>query len=78
MKTTINKPAEFFRPCSITITFETQKELDTFGALCNNGPLLDALYKTGGNLPDYETMKELGADVHNVNQQIDNIKKFLY
>ena len=78
MKTTINKPADFFRPCSITITFETQEELDSFGTLCNNGPILEALAKTGGKLPSYDLMRELGANIKNVEAQLKHFVNTVY
>lgn len=56
MKVTTNKPE--FTPVSITITFETQEELDKFGCLCNSSAITENVC-----LPHYSNLEKLGADV---------------
>jgi hypothetical protein len=64
MKTTITEPEDHFRPRSITFTFESQKELDAFGAVFNFRPVNDFLEECGVN-PQfnrlYEKFSMLGA-----------------
>lgn len=67
MKTTINSNKSEFKPVSITITFETQKELDDFGCLCNARPIMENV-----NLPSYSELEKMGADI---DTNIDNILK---
>jgi hypothetical protein len=47
MKITTQKTKEF-APVRLTITFETQKELDAFGTLMNCTVIADTLEKMGG------------------------------
>jgi hypothetical protein len=53
-----------FNPVSVTITFETQAELDAFGRFTNCAPILDTFRKLGGDLPKYTEMRYLGADIN--------------
>lgn len=56
MKTTIVKPE--FTPVSLTITFESQEELNNFGCLCNTFAIANSL-----TVPHYNQLEKLGADV---------------
>jgi len=56
MKTTIAEKQ--FTPVSLTITFESQKELDDFGCLCNSTCIIDNV-----TMPHYSQLESLGADV---------------
>ena len=57
-------------PVSIIITFESQKELDDFGTLCNCTFIGDVL-----KMPDCETLRELGADINNTSALKNKIKE---
>lgn len=43
MKVTTNKPAPEFTPVDLTLTFETQEELDKFATGFNYTPITEAL-----------------------------------
>jgi hypothetical protein len=43
MKVELTPTITGFKPVSITLTFETQNELDAFGALFNYAPVCEAL-----------------------------------
>ena len=58
MKVIASHQEKVFHPVSITITFESQKELDDFGCLCNLTPIMDTI-----KVPDYSFLKTLGADI---------------
>lgn len=66
MKTTI--PERPFQPVTISITFETQKELDDFGSLCNSAAITDTM-----SLPHHSQLRALGANINGVNDLIDRI-----
>ena len=55
-----------FRPRSITITFESQDELDLFGSTFNNCKVATFLRDRGFNDPRkiYKEIKSLGGDIH--------------
>lgn len=72
MKTKITH-GKTFHPVSITITFETQKELDVFGTMCNCAPIHDTVANLGGKLPDYDTLSKVGSDINNVEVFIDEL-----
>lgn len=62
MKTEIsNKPQ--FNPVSVTLTFETQEELDAFGALSNSSVIREALNDIGGEQPSYHIFEAAGASL---------------
>lgn len=65
MKTSIST-APAFSPRSITITFESQEELDAFGQLFNYGPVATALERAcgGATMRLYDPMRELGAKIY--------------
>ena len=65
MKSSINKQEKrAFIPRSITLTFETQEELDAFGKLFNSTAITDALEEFSGVPIDlYRDFEALGARV---------------
>jgi len=62
MRTEFNKPDAKFQPVTMTLTFESQKELDAFSGMFNCAPILDALESMGGSFPSYKSFKEVGGD----------------
>lgn len=75
MITEIATPKPDFQPVSIKLTFNTQKELDVFGSMCNCAPLRTAICALGGVLPDYEVLKDAGADIKNSSYVLDELSK---
>jgi hypothetical protein len=73
MKTEIQK-SNCFQPVKLTITFESQKELDAFGVLCNTCLITETMNRIGGDLPDYTVMEDLGANVDNVENFLKEMK----
>ena len=63
-----------FTPVTIEITFESQRELDVFGSLCNAGPVITAIKNEGGSMPTYHFMQHIGADI---DSHIDSLVKSL-
>jgi hypothetical protein len=55
-----------FQPRSVILTFESQKELDTFGALCNFEPMRNVL-----TLPHCSDMEKLGANVDGTSEIVE-------
>lgn len=54
-----------FVPKSVIITFESQNDIDKFGALCNHAGITDILNLSGdGKLATHEIMQSLGSDVN--------------
>lgn len=80
MKTTIQQAAAQFKPVSITITFETQAELDTFGATLNHHAVASTIEEAAGLMPYalvgtlIDWLREAGADIHQA-RKIDNLLK---
>jgi hypothetical protein len=67
MKTAIIKtePPAIFKPVSIQFTFETQQELDTFGALFNSSAIMDVVRDcVHYDLSLYQLFVEAGADLN--------------
>lgn len=78
MKTTINKPEEKpeFKPTSITLTFETQKELDMFASLQNTTGYRLAAREIGIPLVPLRELRRIGAEPGQYTTQIyDALKK---
>lgn len=63
-----------FTPITIEITFESQRELDVFGSLCNISQVITAVQDEGGSLPTYHFMRNIGADI---NKYPDSLVKSL-
>ena len=75
MKTIIQKLEKpEFKPVTISLVFETQKELDAFGVLCNTALISDTIQKIGGKLPEYYEMEEAGANVDDTDELHNLIK----
>lgn len=74
MKVNVKKePVPPFQPVSITLNFETQKELDAFGSLMNYTKVTDALATFAGHdLMIWKYTSEAGADQgsYNLEQMI--------
>jgi hypothetical protein len=69
MKTQITKAPEVFKPVSITITFETQRELDAFATAMNHPAVAGTIEEMAG-LEEYtllnkitKTLADAGADI---------------
>ncbi len=79
MKTELaSKSDNKFKPITISITFETQKELDAFGALTNASPILDALHEINGKLPEFQFMQSIGADIDMADEFVKKLMETPY
>jgi hypothetical protein len=63
-----------FTPITIEITFESQRELDVFGSLCNTDMVVYAVQDEGGSIPTYNFMQNIGADI---DSRVDSLAKSL-
>jgi hypothetical protein len=63
MKTECIKNDNKFKPVSVVLTFESQKELDVIGVLFNTAPVCEAINAMGGSVPDTNVFEESGADI---------------
>jgi hypothetical protein len=83
MKTTIQKAAAQFKPVNITITFETQTELDAFGSAMNTVCIGSAIEEAAGLEIDsllgalVYPLEKLGADVRQADKITSLVKKRL-
>lgn len=80
MKTSINKDEAGFKPCSITITFESKRELDALGGLFNSSYITDALEEATESeacSSMYAPLRELGADLAGYSAIQDILRKKL-
>jgi hypothetical protein len=84
MKTQITKAPEVFKPVSIEITFETQRELDAFGSLMNHARIGKAVENLG-RMEQWTILEkiakplhELGADIGGGVDAIDDFLKKAY
>lgn len=68
-----------FQPVTLTIVFETQKELDTFGTVMNYSPIHDVICELNGT-PKYSNnapsiagrLQEAGAEIHLRIRDVEN------
>jgi hypothetical protein len=67
--TTEPKPA--FKPVTIEITFETKKQLDAFGTMCNYSPVCDAIESLCGD--DFNSLRNA---LEAAGAKIDNTVEF--
>lgn len=70
MKVQTDNNSREFKPVSMTITFETQKELDDLGTLFNLCCICDTI-----EVPNYLSFEELGGDTDNTSELLAKIKK---
>lgn len=82
MKTSISTKPAGFAPVSITITFETQKELDAFGSAMNTVCIAHAIGKLSGL--EYvildklaRPLEELGANIHDTERMTQLVRNNL-
>ena len=76
MKITIDKNNNAFKPVTVSFTFETQVELDTFGSLLNVGVIVDSLNKFSNNKVEYwKYFESVGANIGSIYPFIDEIIK---
>jgi len=73
MKHTIVREKAEFKPVTISITLETQAELDAFGSLCNCNPIEESFVAFGIKLPHYSEMLALGADISNTTKLLNQL-----
>jgi hypothetical protein len=57
MKAEFTPVENAFRPVSITLTFETQNELDAFGALFNYAPVCEAVEELTSGRMDTDVIR---------------------
>ena len=75
MKITSNKQSNKFQPVTISMTFESQKELDAMGALFNTCIITDYLRDVGGIKNEiYQDFDAAGADINNTEKVKDSIE----
>lgn len=72
MKATIK--SQKFVPAKLTITFESQAELDAMGTLFNTAPINEALCKIGGKPISYELFVKAGANIDKVDKLLAAVK----
>ena len=72
MKVTTTHASEpKFQPVAITITFESQKELDVYGSLFNTSRFNDVIRSCGVSPIEYSHLENLGAKIHIYVDKID-------
>lgn len=75
MKITTDKQSNKFQPVTISMTFESQKELDAMGSLFNACIINDYLSEIGGIKNEiYRVFESAGANIDNTEKVIDSIK----
>ena len=77
MKITTDKQSNKFQPVTISMTFESQKELDAVGSLFNTSIIAGYLRSTGIHNYIYEIFRDAGANIDNTEKVIDSIKNHL-
>ena len=75
MKITSDKQNNKFQPVTISMTFESQQELDAMGSLFNACIISDYLSEIGGiRNALYLVFEFAGANIDNTEKVIDSIK----
>ena len=75
---TISPPPPKFNPVKISITFESQQELDTFGALFNYSHVCDLFdNEINGTWPGVIIRKAVTAQGGDCNKEFVRVKNFL-
>lgn len=73
----ITTPPAFFVPKTITITFESQREIDAFCSVCNMAQLKDACELVVGTrgLPSFHVVEQLGGNNSHASAITDYIRR---
>ena len=75
MKITTNKQTQKFQPVTISMTFESQRELDAMGSLFNTCIIADYLSDIGGIKNEiYQDFENAGANIENTEKVKNSIK----
>jgi hypothetical protein len=76
MKITTNKQTIKFQPVTISMTFESQEELDAMGSLFNTGVVInDYLIEIGGFRNRlYESFRDAGANIAKTSYVMNRLK----
>jgi hypothetical protein len=75
MKITTNKQTIKFQPVTISMTFESQEELDAMGSLFNTGVINDYLIEIGGFRNRlYESFRDAGANIAKTSYVMNRLK----
>lgn len=66
-----------FQPVTISLTFETQEEINAIGTLFNLSPIVDVLAEKGArNINSFcSILSQEGADIHQTNDFLDRFLK---
>lgn len=73
MKCAMTKDDKGFKPVTMTMTFETQEELDAFATLCNTAPIGDAAEIMGVKLPKSDLFRAVGGNPHQVHKFLETL-----
>jgi hypothetical protein len=74
MKITSDKQTIKFQPVTISMTFESQKELDAMGSLFNTCVVNDYLQIVGITNNPYESFRDAGANIADVRYVMNSIR----
>lgn len=74
MKITSTKASNKFQPVTISMTFESQEELDAMGSLFNTSIISDYLQNNGIKNEIYKTFREAGANIGDVKGVMNSIR----
>jgi len=76
MKESFKQTENTFTPVTLSLTFESQAELDAFGQLSNYASFRSVLRKCNCPFPSYDILSSMGARINYINDVVSAFESY--